>query len=267
MRRLLMLVVPVALLGGPPGHADENPPNPDVFSPSRPTWSVVGSLQGTQTSNAFFASSNEQSDFYLGPDITIRLDGLLTRDVAYRLYARTELDAFSTETDANTSVARVGARLSRDIFDWTASLVYENRSSFDGIFEHRLFTANDVMGILARDFDCGFATLSPGAVVTYRFADDPNAQRYRTELWLGIEVPIDAKWSVVSEPFFESFWFTDGSNVGRRDQIYSASLGLKYNLSNNASLTTEGIYEGRTSNQPGRDYTVFEIGPRLDFAF
>jgi len=133
MRRLLTLVVPVALLSGPPAQADENPQSPDVFSPSRPTWSVVGSLQGTQTNNAFFAPSSEQSDFYLAPDITIRLDGSLTRDVAYRLYARTELGAFTTEIDANTSVARVGARLSRDIFHWTASLIYENRSSFDGI--------------------------------------------------------------------------------------------------------------------------------------
>jgi hypothetical protein len=267
MRRLLMLVVPVALLSGPPVRADENTPSPDVFSPSRPTWSVVGSLQGTQTSNAFFAPNNEQSDFYFAPDISIRLDGTLTRHISYRIYARSEVDAFTTLTAANYSVARVGARLSRDILDWTASLIYENRTDFDGIFEHQVFNANDVMGSVARSFDLGCATLSPGAMVRYRFADDPNAQQYRAELWLGIEVPIDTKWSVVSEPFFESYWFTDGANAGRQDQIYSASLGLKYNLSKNASLTTEGIYEGRSSNQAGRDYTVFEVGPRLDFAF
>jgi len=235
--------------------------------PSRPVWSVVGSLEGTHIDNAFFTPSDRKSDAYFAPDVTIRLDGWLTHDVAYRLYARMEFDAFAEETDANNAVGRLGARLSRDIFDWTASLVYENRYAYDGIFEDRLFTAHDVMGVVARDFDCGFAILSPGGVFTYRFADLDEAQRYRLELWLGIEVPINARWSVVSEPFFESFWFTDGLNSGREDQIYSVSLGLKYNLSDNATLTTEAVYEGRTSDQAGRDYDMVEIGPRLDFAF
>ena len=234
---------------------------------SRPTLSVVGSLEGTHIDNAFFTPSDRRSDVYWAPDVTVRLDGALTPDIYYRVYARMEIDAFSDETDANNSVARVGARLSRDVFDWTASLIYENRYSFDGIYEDRLFTAHDVKGALARDIDCGFAILSPGGLFTYRHSDVAEANRYRMELWFGIEVPLDEKWSLVSEPFFESFWFTEGLNSGRRDQIYSASLGFRYSLSDDASLTTEVIYEGRSSNQAGRDYDMIEIGPRLDFAF
>lgn len=255
------------IISGQAARADGEPSIPEATGTSRPVWSVVGSIEGTHTDNAFFTPGDRLSDAYLGPDMTIRLDGTLTSDISYRLYARMELDAFSDETDANNAVARAGARLSRDVFDWMASLVYENRYSFDGIFEERLFTAHDVKGVLARDFDCGLAILSPGGLITYRFADVDEAQRYRLELWLGIEVPLDAKWSLVSEPFFESFWFTDGLNAGREDQIYSVSLGLKYNLSDNAALTTEAVYEGRTSNQAGRDYDMIEIGPRLDFAF
>jgi hypothetical protein len=234
---------------------------------SSPTWSVVGSLEGTYIDNAFFAPSGREGDFYVAPDVTIRLDGELTSDISYRVYARMELDAFSDLTDANTSVARVGVRLSRPLGEWTASLAYENRYAFDGIFEDRAFTGHDVNVAAARDVDLGFAILSPGGLITYRQSDLAEANRFRLELWLGIEVPIDSKWSLVSEPFFESFWFTEGLNSGRQDQIYSASLGLKYNISDNASLTTEAVYEGRTSNQARRDFDVLEIGPRLDFAF
>lgn len=265
--RTRTIALAIIVIGGEAAPGGDEACAQEAAAFSRPIWSVVGSLEGTHTNNAFFTPSDKQSDAYLGPDVTVRLDGTLTSEIFYRLYARMELDAFSSETDANNSVARVGARLSRDIFDWTASLVYENRSSFDGIFDERLFTAHDVMGVMARDFDCGFAILSPGGIFTYRFADVEEAQRYRLELWLGAEVPLDTRWSIVSEPFFESFWFTDGLNAGREDQIYSVSLGLKYNLSDNATLTTEAVYEGRSSDQAGRDYDMIEVGPRLDFAF
>ncbi len=57
---------------------------------SSPTWSVVGSLEGTYIDNAFFAPSGREGDFYVAPDVTIRLDGELTSDISYRVYARME---------------------------------------------------------------------------------------------------------------------------------------------------------------------------------
>lgn len=138
---------------------------------SSPELSVVGSLEGTYIDNAFFTPDDRRDDVYWAPDVTMRLDGALTSDIYYRFYARMEVDAFSDETDANNSVARVGARLSRSFGDWMASLIYENRYSFDGIYEERLFTAHDVKASVARTFDCGFALLSPGGLVTYRFSD------------------------------------------------------------------------------------------------
>ncbi len=166
-----------------------------------------------------------------------------------------------------TSDLRIGARLSTDIFDWTAALAYENRYSFGGIFENRVFTGHDVIGSVGRTFDWGALTLSPGGLLTYRFADVEEAQRFRMELWLGIEVAIDDKWAVVSEPFFEQFWFTDGLNSGRQDQVYSISLGLQYKITEDALLTTEIVYEKGESNRPGLDYDFIEVGPRLDFAY
>jgi hypothetical protein len=110
-------------------------------------------------------------------------------------------------------------------------------------------------------------TLSPLALLTYRFSDLAEARRWRFDAVLGIEVKLDPKWSVVSTPFIEAFWFTDGLNRGRQDLIYSASLGLKYNIASNVSHTTNVIYEARTSNVALRHYTDLMIGPRLDFAF
>lgn len=270
MRHLGKTLCLFAILGGQPALADQDD-DPDVspITAQAPTFSIVGSLEGTYTDNAnvFLPSPGRRSDVYWTPDITLRLDGRLTSDVYYRLYARGEFDAFNDETDANNADARLGVRLSRDIFDWNASLGYENRYGYVGIFDDRLFRGHDLIGTVSRDFELGWATLSPGGLLTYRFADVDEFQRFRLELWLGVEVPIDEKWSVVSEPFFEQFWFTDGLNSGREDQVYSVSLGLQYRLTDDALLTTEVIYEKGESNRPGLDYDFIEIGPRLDFAY
>jgi hypothetical protein len=34
----------------------------------------------------------------------------------------------------------------------------------------------------------------------------------------------------VSAPLFEAYWFTDGLNSGRQDQLYSADIGLRYSF-------------------------------------
>jgi hypothetical protein len=234
---------------------------------TRPVWSVVGSLESTYTNNAFLTESDKQSDVYWTPDISIRGDGKLTSDIYYRIYARGDFDAFTNESDADNSVARIGVRLATNVFDWTASIAYENRYAFGSIFDDRLFTGHDVIGSMLTSVDWSWISFSPGALLTYRFADVDESQRFRMELWLGIEVPLDEKWSVVSEPFFEQFWFTDGLNSGRQDSVYSVSLGLQYAITENANLTTEVVYESGTSNRPGLDYDFIEVGPRLDFVF
>jgi hypothetical protein len=237
------------------------------FNPSRPTWSVVGSVEGTHSNNAFFSPSDRVSDFYFEPDVTLRLDGTLTNDIFYRLYARTTLDAFTHETAANSSFALVGARLSRNLWDWTWNLSYENRTAFDGVYRDRSFNANDIIGVATRDFTIRGATITPAILVGYRHGDVAEVNRYRVELWLGAELPINTTWAVVSESFIDTLYFTDGLNIGRNDQIYSTSLGLKYKINDNTSLTTEVVYEAGNSNRAGLNYWMIDVGPRLDFAF
>ncbi len=110
-------------------------------------------------------------DVYWTPDFTVRADGKLTSDYYYRLYARAEFDAFTEESDADNAVARVGARLASNVFDWTATVGYENRYSYAGVFEERLFTGHDLITTLWRTIDFNGVSLSPGALLTYRFAD------------------------------------------------------------------------------------------------
>jgi long-subunit fatty acid transport protein len=86
-------------------------------------------------------------------------------------------------------------------------------------------------------------------------------------LALGIEAALNERWSIVSEPFFEAYWFTGGLNSGRADQIYSVSLGLKYNITPNVSLVAMIAYEQRFSNVDDRQYRSLDIGPKLNFAF
>jgi hypothetical protein len=237
------------------------------YTPPAPTWSVVGSLSPTFTDNALFSRDDRRKDGFFEPDVSLRLDGKLAPDLSWRIYARGQFDAFANEHDANVGIARLGARLTQNLYGWRLTGTYENRYDFDGVFRELAFISHDVSGSVARDFTVGNATLSPLLLLTYRFSDLAEARRWRFDALLGIEVMLDSRWSIVSTPFFEAFWFTDGLNRGREDQIYSASLGLKYNFASNVSLTTNVIYEARTSNVALRHYRDLQIGPRLDFAF
>ena len=232
-----------------------------------PSWSVVGSVAPTFTDNALFSRDDRRSDFYYEPDVSVRLDGNLTSDLSYRIYARTQYEAFATETGGNAAIARMGARLTEDLAGWRFSAIYENRYDFDGVYRNLAFISNDVMGSVARDFRVNNVTLSPLLQLNYRFSDLAEARRWRFDAVLGIEMKLNAKWSIVSTPLFEAFWFTDGLNTGRQDQLYSADLGLKYNFARNISLTTDVLYEVRASNVAMWRYRDLRVGPRLDFAF
>jgi hypothetical protein len=267
---LLALLCPVLAIGG--GQAadysvatlkSESTPPP----PWAPTFSAVGTLSATWTDNALFSRDNRRSDSFLEPDITLRMDGWLTPDLAYRLYVRTELETFEREKDANAAFALWGARLTRDIAGWSASVIYENRYQFAGVYDERLFTAHDIKGALSRSYTFGNVTIAPFVQGRYRFADLVEAEYWRLDLALGIEAALNERWSIVSEPFFEAYWFTGGLNSGRTDQIYSVSLGLKYNITTNVSLVTMISYEQRFSNIDDRAYRSLDIGPKLNFAF
>jgi hypothetical protein len=237
------------------------------FFPTAPTWSVVGTLASSYTTNALFSRDDRRRDVFVEPDISLRLDGKLTPDLSYRLYARSSFEAFARERLGDVAIARFGGRLTQNVAGWRLTANYENRYDFDGVYRDLGFTSHDVSGSVGRDFTIGSATLSPLLLLTYRFSDLAEARRYRFDALLGVEVNLNEKWSVISTPFIEAFWFTDGLNAGRRDQIYSASLGLRYRITDSISLTTSGAYEIRQSNVALRHYRDFTIGPKLDFAF
>ena len=242
------------------------PKKPEIAL-TTPSWSVVGSLSPTYTENALFSRDDRRRDFFYEPDVSLRLDGNLSPDLSYRIFARTQFESFATEHDGNAAIARLGARLTQNLYGWRFTAQYENRYDFDGVYRNLAFISNDFSGSVGHDFQFGNVTLSPLALLTYRFSDLAEARRWRFDAILGIEAKLDSKWSIVSTPFIEAFWFTDGLNNGRKDQIYSATLGLKYNIARNVSLTTSVLYEARTSNVALRHYTDVQIGPRLDFAF
>jgi len=235
--------------------------------PQAPKLSVVGTISPTWTDNALFSRDNRLADFYLEPDVSVRLDGRFSPDLAWRIYARTEVDRFARVRDGDEAFALVGARLTQSLNDWRLSLGVENRYVFAGVFQELAFTAQDTIASVSRNVELGRVTLTPTVAGVYRFADLPEARRFRLDLILGIEARLNERWSIVSTPFIEGYWFTDGANAGRRDWISSASLGLKYNISDSVSLTSNVAYEVRASNMPLRNYHSLDIGPRLNFAF
>jgi hypothetical protein len=238
-----------------------------VPPPGVPTWSVVGTVSPTWTDNAFFSRNDRRSDFFIEPDVTVRLDGKLTQDVSYRLYVRSEFDAFAREKDANAAFALLGARLTRNVLGWNASIIYENRYDYAGVYQDLLFTSHDIKGALSRDYFVSNWIFTPFAQGRYRTSDLAETWRYRVDLAFGIEAVINERWSIVSTPFLEAYWFESGLNAGRQDQIYSASIGLKYNVSSNMAVTFSVAYEERKSNVDLRHYRSLDLGPRINFAF
>jgi hypothetical protein len=268
MRSSIALLPLLALAGASGAWAAElNLADMTSSNVSVPSWSVVGSVSPTFTDNALFSRDDRRPDVYYEPDVSARLDGYLNNDLSYRLYARSQYDAFATEKDSNVAVARLGGRLTENWDGWRFSIIYENRYDFDGVYRDLAFISNDVMGSVARDFRINNVTLSPLLLLTYRFSDLAEARRWRFDAVLGIEVKLDPKWSIVSTPLFEAYWFNDGLNSGRQDQLYSADIGLRYSFASNLSLTTTALYEVRTSNVAVRRYRDLRVGPRLDFAF
>ena len=75
---------------------------------SVPTWSVVGLVLPSFTDNALFSRDDRRPDVYYEPDVSVRLDGYLTNDLSYRLYARSQYEAFATEKGSNAAIARLG---------------------------------------------------------------------------------------------------------------------------------------------------------------
>jgi hypothetical protein len=240
---------------------------PAVHRPSAPAWSFVGTLSPLYTNNALLSPSDPISDFYFMPDLSLRLDGRAGPKTSYRLYARSELNAFASVEEANFSLALVGAGLTRNIAQWSATLIYENRHSYNGLYEESAVSSNDLNGTLSRDYNFGRLTLMPFFYAGQRFADVPEATRFRFDAVMGLEYRLAQRWALVSTPFFEVNLFEDGANKGRRDQVYSVDVGLQYAISDRLALTTSVVSEHRVSNFPGQSYKVLEVGPHLDFVF
>ena len=104
-----------------------------------PSWSVVGSLSPTYTENALFSRDDRRRDFFYEPDVSLRLDGSLSPDLSYRIFARTQYEAFATEHLGNAAIARLGARLTQNVYGWRITGQYENRYDFDGVYRDLAF--------------------------------------------------------------------------------------------------------------------------------
>ncbi len=185
------------------------------------------------------------------PDVSVRPDGNLSNDLSYPLYARAQYEAVFARRTATLPSRVMGGRLTQN-WGRLALLRHfcQHRSDFDFIYRDLAFTSNDVMGSVARDFRFNNATFSPLLLLTYRFSDLAEARRGASTPVLGIEVKLDSNGRLSARHCSKPYWFTDGLNSGRRDQLYSADVGLKYNFASNVSLTTTVLYEARTSNVP-----------------
>src|SRR5437868_4919521 len=133
-RSLLQGLAFLCATGAAAADLDLIEPKKIDYTSMAPSWSVVGSLSPTYTDNALFSRDDRRRDFFYEPDVSMRLDGNLSPDLSYRLYARAQFESFATEHDGNAAIARLGARLTQNLYGWRITGIYENRYDYDGIF-------------------------------------------------------------------------------------------------------------------------------------
>src|SRR5262245_20332593 len=242
MRRLVKLATAIAMtaMGATMTWAQS-------FTP--PVIEIDGSLPIQYTNNAFRAPVGTVQDFFTSPFLKLSANGDLHPNLSYSIYGSGGIDKFFQHTDADDALATAGANLSAKAGSLTFGTIYEHNYAYDGIYRSLLFIADDVTGYVRYNIVAPFGLIAkPSLAASYRFADEPSAQRYLYTLKLDLSQKITDNLSLVSTPKIRFYSFTDGINNGRHDQLFSMSGGLRYAFSPEVSLTTSASYEHRNSN-------------------
>jgi hypothetical protein len=226
-----------------------------------------GSLPIQYSSNALSTANNPQGDFLVSPFLQLSLGGALSKDIGYSVYINGGTDVYSRITEADGSLSTHGAKITKKVDNWLFGASFDRNLFFDGMFREFLFVGNDFTAFAQYKFVAGSLTVKPTVSAGYRIADLSSQDRGLFSGKVDVEYTLTKMWAAVGTGRLRYYVFTEGTNDGRRDLLATGSAGLKYNISDDVTLTATVGFERRFSNVAIREYTNFTALSSLDFSY
>jgi hypothetical protein len=231
---------------------------------AQPSWSFSYELDGAYTTNAGSTPDNEQSSYYLTPDVTLGFDypNLLdwtldaTIDVSADYYA-------SGDSAFDDAVPEFDLELTHDFGGGQVTLFNRDRIFLDGDFQNQSGAE--------RDYGIGYSQVwttsgrhsSAAGQVFYRDANGVN-DRVIARLDLSHEFAgewLGATWSAKERLQYSDY--TSGDSVN--DFLSATTFGPTWSLGGGRELGLAAIYSYDFSSDG--DVQAFEIGPSFSQKF
>ena len=233
-----------------------------------PQLIVDGSIPLQYGSNIAHTSQNRVADWYTSPYFKLSLNGDVLNEFGYSLYANTSADKYFKFSDNDSASATAGFELKKRFDSIEFGAFYERNYFYDGIYETEFNTANDFGVFLRYRYVSADGTwrIRPSMAFTTRTNDLFSVQRNLFSFKVDMERKINDRWSVFLIPRLRVYDFVN-RDTGRNDMVASVAAGLRYDISNDVSITSGVGYESRTSGVAGRNYNSMLVSVSLDFSY
>lgn len=267
--RLPDLASPEAFAARKPGPDGGTPVQDDAFGaqvilkerPRQKDFQVFGEVAAFHTSNVALARNSPHSDAFLNATAGLgwrhtfndRLSLAISGRYSMFRYGRySALDFQSAETDVTLGI-RLPANLEFAIGYGFTQLT--SRTDTEEFYHEHSINAG-----LQRVFQIGSSHyLIAGLGTTWSWADPQAAQRDKYTAYLGWQWRATERLSTTLLYRYGYYVYREGG-TGRRDHNQTASLSLRYDVTNWLAFTASGFATWNRSNQSAFDYDAWNLG-------
>lgn len=232
-------------------------------------FTVTVTLPFSYNSNIEGAPSGERDAFHANPSIELEWERNLGGAIVFAL-AGADQDLYSRFT-ANNGASLWGAF---GILGDEAELGFEPYVEYAPVSIHEsgfgshLVTLHDLKFGLNKTFALGGSLgLTANAEFRRREATSANSEQNRVggSIELSGDIAADLGWSV--EQYVQGRFFTGGTNTGRNDFYLASRAALSWFPTSAIDVDFTVFFEHNDSNRPDREFSTWDIGPSVAFAF
>ncbi|MCL6250302.1 hypothetical protein M3P36_04460 [Altererythrobacter sp. KTW20L] len=232
-------------------------------------WKLTVGAPIAFNSNVANAETGALSDFHSAPSLALSYTRPMGGGVALEISALSTLDAYFDETAADQSSLGSSAKISLGdaTKGWAPYASYSFTSLYSDQFGDHKVSTHSFTGGFGRTVGLAVGTkLSVDANVTRREASLATVEQWRFTASTTLSQQIDATSSFQVQA--QAFWagFTGGASDGRDDeQIILVGAYSRALVPDLVNLTIAAKFQRNWSNVAGKSYSVFDVGPRLNF--
>jgi len=252
-------------------------PPPPPPPPAGPTLSFELDAPFSYSSNPEQLSSGADGDGHVDPSYDLTLE-IPLKGMKLTLENTTDLDLnFHRPSNDSTTIEGVANLDLRDparhavtpYLNYTVDDIYEGRFGDHSITTHTFVGGlNYVKKLPQKPGDTAAPLkMALGAEVGRRLASTREGEQYRASVRAGLSGAFTDKvsWSLKGSALYKNY--TGGTNDGRKDVALTGSAALSTEFDNGVVLEFKAQVQHNDSDRTGKDYTVWDIGPKLKKAF